>query len=94
MKLLAMDSKAISTATSWATKYSFVSPIDANRKEVSKFLRTRTNTAPPLLSPIGDATLLTLMNWNKGCSGINLTRLASVGGYYPLFFDRIIYQLM
>ena len=94
MTLLAMDFKAISTAPWRVTKYRFTSLVAANRTEVGRFLRKRTNTAHPLLPPIGGAALPPLINRKKGWSGLNLHRTASVGGSYPLFFDCVINQIM
>ena len=94
MTLLEMDFEAISTASWRATKYSFTSLVAENRTDVIRFLRGETNTKPPLLLPIGGAALPRLITWKKDRSGLNLPRSTSVGGSSPLFFNRVIYQLM
>ena len=89
-----MDSKAISTAHCWATKYIFTYLVVATRTEVSSFLREIINTVPPLLPLIGGSALPPIITCNNGWSGLNLPRSASVGGSYHLLFDRIIDHLM
>ena len=94
MTLLVMDFEAISTAPWWATKYSFTFLVTENRTDFSSFLKTRKNTSPPLLLPVFGAALPPLIIWNKGRGGLNLPRLASVEVSPPLFFERVINQLM
>ena len=92
--LFAMDFEAISAAPWWAKKCSFTSLVTANITEVSRFLRKRTNTSPPVLMPIGGDALPPLITWEMGWSGLNLPRSASVRGSSPLFFDHVIDQLI
>ena len=87
MTLLAIYFEAIYTDPWQAKKYIFTSLAAAKRIEVSSFLREIKNIAPTLLSPIVGSDLPPLITWKKGCSGLNLPRLASVGGYSTIFFD-------